>query len=158
MISKSSCSLTWQDLCSSLLLVIIIIILNFFIISIIKGTIISLADAQPFGREWIGCRLASSCRPWWKSAGLVLFLILIPILSLILKLVKNLPRLNKRVFRMPKIQVSKINCKIKSILSGLVTGRLYFYEKIWQKTAIFPCPAETDPAICNLSYNTISYH
>ena len=36
------------------------------------------------------------------------------------------PRSNERVFIIPKIQISIINCKIKSILSGLVTGRLYF--------------------------------
>ena len=36
------------------------------------------------------------------------------------------PRSNERGFMVPKIRISKITCKIKSILSGLVTQRLYF--------------------------------
>ena len=39
---------------------------------------------------------------------------------------KFFPRSSERVFGVPKIQISKINCKIKSILSGLLTRRLYF--------------------------------
>ena len=45
---------------------------------------------------------------------------------------------------MPKIQISIINCKIKSILSGLVTRKLYLKKKRTLNRH-FPRPAETDP-------------
>ena len=38
------------------------------------------------------------------------------------------PRSHEKVFMVRKIQISKIDCKIEFIISGLVTWRLYFNE------------------------------
>ena len=46
--------------------------------------------------------------------------------------------LSKRVLTLNKIQISKINCKIKFILSGLNTGRLYFLKKYDKKQSFSP--------------------
>ena len=51
---------------------------------------------------------------------------------------KNFLRPNKSVSRVFKTQLSKINWKIKSISSGLVTRRLYFLKKYDTKWAFFP--------------------
>ena len=51
---------------------------------------------------------------------------------------KNFQRSNERVFSISKIQISIINCKIKSILSGLVTRRLYFLKKYDAKQTFSP--------------------
>ena len=48
------------------------------------------------------------------------------------------PRSNERLFRVWKIQISKINCKIKSILSGFVARTLYFLKKYDTKQAFSP--------------------
>ena len=41
-------------------------------------------------------------------------------------------------FGVPQTQLEHTNCKIKSILSGLVTRRLYFLKKKWHETAKIP--------------------
>ena len=49
---------------------------------------------------------------------------------------KNFPRSNKSVSRVYGTQLTKINWKIKNISSGLVTRRLYFFQKratFWPK-------------------------
>ena len=49
---------------------------------------------------------------------------------------KNFPRSNKSVSRVYGTQLTKINWKIKNISSGLVTRRLYFFQKratFWTK-------------------------
>ena len=51
---------------------------------------------------------------------------------------KIFQRSNERVFSISKIQISIINCKIKSILSGLVTRRLYFLKKYDAKQTFSP--------------------
>ena len=44
----------------------------------------------------------------------------------------------EKIFMIYKIQISKINCKIKSILSGSVTRKLYFLKKKDTKQAFSP--------------------
>ena len=51
---------------------------------------------------------------------------------------KFFQRSTERLFRVPKIQISKINCKIKSISSGLVTRRLHFLKKYDTKQTFSP--------------------
>ena len=51
---------------------------------------------------------------------------------------KNFPGSYERVFMVTKIQISKINCIIKSILSGLVARRLYFFQKLDIKQQFSP--------------------
>ena len=51
---------------------------------------------------------------------------------------KIFPGLGQGVSRVHKTQVARINWKIKSILSGLVTQRLYFLKKYDTKWAFFP--------------------
>ena len=51
---------------------------------------------------------------------------------------KIFPGLGQGVSRVNKTQVARINWKIKSILSGLVTRRLYFLKKYDTKWAFFP--------------------
>ena len=51
---------------------------------------------------------------------------------------KIFPRSTERLFMMSKTQISKINCKIKSILSGLVTRTLYFLKKYDTKQPFSP--------------------
>ena len=51
---------------------------------------------------------------------------------------KFFPGLGQGVSRVHKTQVARINWKIKSILSGLVTRRLYFLKKYDTKWPFFP--------------------
>ena len=70
--------------------------------------------------------------------------------SLYIGLFCSFCRSNERVFMIPKIKISKINCKIKSmfkIISGLVTLRLYFSEKDHKQTFSPSCRNWT---ICTL--------
>ena len=63
---------------------------------------------------------------------------------------KFFPGLGQGVSRVHKTQVARINWKIKSILSGLVTRRLYFLKKYDTKWAFFP-PCRNWP-ICICSF------
>ena len=51
---------------------------------------------------------------------------------------KKFPKISKNFSRVNKIQLTRINWKIKYILSGLVTRRLYFLEKSATFWAKFP--------------------
>ena len=54
---------------------------------------------------------------------------------------------------MYKIQISKINCKIRSTLLGLVTRTLYYL-----RNSYFPRPAETDRYICPYTLTNKKYY
>ena len=68
---------------------------------------------------------------------------------------KNFLRPNKSVSRVFKTQLSKINWKIKSISSGLVTRRLYFLKKYDTKWPKFP-PCRNWP-ICGSLYQCVLF-
>ena len=87
--------------------------------------------------------------------GFVLLLLLVVVAALLLLLLVVQGQV--KVSRVNKIQLTRINWKIKYILSGLVTRRLYFLEKSATFWAKFPswgtwpiCSIQIDWRICKV--------